>query len=132
MKNVKSFSCVLDTSAIISYLANEPGSNRVESIKSESAIPFMALSELYYVIWRKKGKAEADLTYALVKSWGLPILYPTEQVILTAGRLKATYHLGIADSYIASFALIQNSKLVTQDMDYEVLVPDLKLFKIRS
>ena len=87
---------------------------------------------LYYVVWRKKGKAEADLTYALVKSWGLPILYPPEQVILTAGRLKETYKLGITDSYIASFALIQNSQLVTKDMDYEVLAPDLELIKIYS
>ena len=132
MGSAKGFSCVLDTSAIIAYLTNEPGSSRVASVKSESAIPFMALSELYYLVWRKTGKAEADLTYALVKSWGLPVLYPTEQVILTAGRLKATYKLGIADSYIAAFALLNDSQLVTKDSDYEALVPELELIKIRS
>lgn len=131
MAKPERFSCVLDTSAILAYLAKEPGANRVESLKSDAAIPFMALSELYYILWQRRGKAEADTIYGLVKSWGLPVLYPDEQVILTAGRLKATCKLGIADSYIAAFALLNQTPLVSKDPDYEALLPELDLIKLR-
>ena len=40
---------LLDTSALIAYLANESGSQVVARLRTQSAIPFIALSELYYV-----------------------------------------------------------------------------------
>src|SRR5882672_9194787 len=107
----ESFSYIFDTSAIIAYLTNEAGAARVHSLKPRAAIPFMVYSELYYVLWQRKGKAEADTFYGLVKSWDLPLLAPNERIILTAGRLKAMHRLGIADSYIASFALLHKIPL---------------------
>lgn len=91
---------------------------------------FISLSELYYLIWNKKDKAEADNIYGLVKSWHMDILIPDERVILTAGRLKATYKLGEARSYIASFAIDTNSVLVTKDPDYDVLEDEIKILQI--
>ena len=132
MARPERFSYVFDTSAVIAYLAGESGAEQVKSMKSKAALPFMVLSELYYLIWRRKGKAEADNTYGLVKSWKLPILIPTEQVILTAGRLKALHRLGIADSYIAAFSFVHGLPLVSKDSDYEILVPELKLIRLKK
>ena len=77
-------------------------------------------------------KAKADTVYGLVKGWDMPILLPEERVILTAGRFKTLYKLGIADSYIAAFASINNSVLFTKDADYEVLGDEIKIFRISS
>lgn len=118
---------ILDTSVILAHLAAEPGAERLASFRESGAIPFMALSELYYIVWQRKGKAEADTVFGLVKGWKLPILLPEERIILLAGRLKATYKLGIADSYIASFALDRSGTLVTKDPDYNVLKDELNV-----
>lgn len=110
---------VFDTSALVCYLADEKGAAEVARLKREASLPFIVLSELYYLVWGRHGRAEADRIYALVKSWRLPILMPNERVILIAGRLKAVYKLGIADSYIAAFAQDGRLSLVTKDQDYE-------------
>jgi len=130
MASVDAFSCIWDTSALITYFADEPGADQVEASRRHAAIPFMALSELYYLIWQRQGKASADTLYGLVRSWSRPVLMPDEQVVLTAGRLKAVYRLGIADSYIAAFSLIHKKPLMTKDPDYESLVPDITLTKL--
>jgi len=118
---------ILDTSALIAYLCDEKGASQVEKLLPSSSLPFICLSELYYLIWNKKGRAEADKIYGLVKSWGLPVLFPNERVMLNAGRIKAIYKLGISDSYIAAFCLEHNAELVTKDKDYKVLGTEISL-----
>ena len=118
---------LLDTSALIAHLGNEKEADRVTRFIKDSALPFVALSELYYIVWHRKGEAEADKIYGILKSWNLPILLPDERVIFIAGRLKAVFKLGLADSYIAAFALEKNLTLVTKDEDYEILKNEIKI-----
>ena len=122
---------IIDTSALIAYLSDERESGEVIKFLPACQIPFICLSELYYLIWNKKDRAEADKIYAVVKSWKLPVLYPNEEVILNAGRIKAIYKLGIADSYIASFTLSQGLALMTKDRDYELLKDEIKIFMLK-
>lgn len=119
---------ILDTSSLIAYLADEHGAEEILSILNSCAIPFICLTELYYLIWNKFGKAKADSIYGTVKSWGMPMLLPNERVILNAGRIKSVYKLGIADSYIASFAAEYNCPLVTKDADYKVLENEIDIY----
>lgn len=121
---------ILDTSALIAFLADEKGSSVVLKVIPLSMIPFICLSELYYIVWQRKDRAEADRIYGVVKSWNLPILYPNERVILNAGRIKAVYKLGIADSYIAAFSIDERLRLVTKDKDYEILGQEIKVLAL--
>lgn len=123
---------LLDTSALIAYLSNEGEAYAVTKCLQESAIPFMALSELYYLTWAKKGQAEADFIYGIVLSWKLPTFLPNERVILTAGRLKAQYRMGIADSYIAAMAIEGKLLLVTKDKDFQAVEKEVKVHWIGS
>jgi len=124
---VQKIKYLLDTSAIIAYLTNEKEAEKVFKLAPKSAIPFVALSEFYYIVWKKKGRAEADNAYGLVKSWKFPFLQPTESIILTASRFKVVYKLGFADSYIASFAFNKDLILVTKDKDYKSLKNEIKI-----
>lgn len=130
LKSGKTF--ILDTSGILAYLHGEKGGNLLKLITHVSSIPFIAITELYYLTWRKVDKAKADTIYGLVKGWNIPVLLPEERVILTAGRFKVLYNLGIADSYIAAFASINNSVLFTKDADYEVITDEIDIFQISS
>ena len=117
---------LLDTSALIAYLIGEPITPTAEEIK-KSSIPFIVLSELYYTLWMKCGVEEADRHYGIVKSWGVPLLLPSEKVILQAGKFKAEHRLGIADSYIAAFALTEILTLLTKDLDFKILDKEISL-----
>lgn len=114
----KGLQFVLDTSAIVGYLADEPQAALVAEHWRNAVIPFIVLTELYYLEWQKRGKAEADRVVAFVKSWGRPILYPNETVVLVAGRFKALYRLGVTDSFIAAFAQVLPATLVSLDPDF--------------
>lgn len=123
----QNFDYVLDTSAVVAFLADEPGAQDVGKYRLVSGIPFIALTELYYLVSSRKGKEEADHIYGLVKSWALPILMPDEKIILAAGRLKFQYRLGIADSYIAAFAWASKKHLLSKDKDFSVLQDEIKI-----
>lgn len=122
---------LLDASGLIAYLSDEKEADEVSKILKKSALPFVALSETYYIVWKKKGESEADKIYGLIKSWDLPILLPDERIILTAGRLKAVFKLSMADSFIAALSLDKNLTLVTKDRDYEVLQNEIKILWLR-
>ena len=123
-------SFVLDTSALVAYLADEKEASEVSKVLPLSVIPFICLSELYYLVWNRRGRAGADRIYGIVKSWNLPVLYPNERVILNAGRIKAVYKLGISDSYIAALTLDEGLILVTKDKDYKILEQEIKILSL--
>ncbi len=118
---------ILDTSAILAYLSKEAGGEKLKGLKKDSAIPFMALAELYYLTWQKKGKPLADMVYGVVKGWQMPVLQPDEKTILTAGRFKVNYKLGIADSFMAAFAYKDDCCLVTKDQDFSALKNEIAM-----
>lgn len=121
---------ILDTSALIAYLAEETGAERVRAVRHAAAIPFIALTELYYITWRQQDQALADRTMHHVLGWHLPFLTADEQLSLSAGYVKARYQLGVADSFIAAFALAHRAILVTKDPDFRVLQPELRLLNL--
>ena len=118
---------ILDTSALVAYLAQEPGGEKLAEVRHAAALPFVVLTELYYVTWRKQGQPLADVTVQHVLDWHLPLLTADAHISLFAGSLKARHHLGLADSYVAAFALAHRAKLVTKDSDFHILAPELDL-----
>lgn len=112
---------LFDTSALLAYFLDEPGAPTAADIKRHSLIPFITLSELYYMIYDRCGEQEADRIHALVRSWERPLLFPSETVVLQAGEFKAKYRLGIADSYIAAIAFTEKLTLLTKDRDFKIL-----------
>ena len=118
---------IFDTSAVIAYLAQEAGSAPLATFRRTAALPFIVLTELYYVTWRTQGQTLADRAVQEVLAWRVPILFPDERLTLSAGYLKARYRLGVADSFIAAFAAAHRATLVTKDPDFRALQPDLQL-----
>lgn len=123
---------LLDTSAILAYLLNEPAAGRVAALHSQAALPFVAVAELYAAIWLKLGQAKADEVVAAVRAWALPWLWPTEEAVLLAGRWRAVYRLGLADSFIAALAFLSHTTLVTKDPDFRPLAPDLHVLDLTA
>jgi predicted nucleic acid-binding protein len=121
---------LLDTSALLTLIEDEPGAERVEEILRDerSFLPWPVLLEVHYVSRQEQGQGEADRRYALLKQLPCKILWEIDEpTLLTASRLKASHRLSLADSLIAAFAQRQNAILVHKDPEFEVLADQMDL-----
>ncbi len=121
---------LLDTSALLTLIENEPGADRVEVIlrTEEVVIPCTALLEVYYVTRRRQGEAEADRRYAMLKVLNATILWELDEpTLLRAARIKSTYRLSFADAIAAAMAAQNDAVLVHKDPQFDALVGQVRL-----
>ena len=115
---------VLDTSAILAFIENEPGAERVETVLYQESVwlPWIVLLETYYISRQEQSKAEANLRYALLKQTPATIIWQADEaVMLKAARLKAGYRLSLADAIIAAFAIRKKAILLHKDPEFEAV-----------
>lgn len=131
---VKVTACVLDTSAILAYVQDEPGAARVNALLVEAReercrlfISFATLSEVYYIVCQKQGVGPARELTALLKELPLEIVQSCERITLTAGRLKASFRLSFADAFIAATAIEKHAVLLHKDPEFEPLAASVSL-----
>ena len=121
---------VLDTSALLTLIEDEPGAARVEQVlRSEIVlIPWMCSFEGVYITQQERGAAEAERRYALLKALPVTHLWELEEaLLLTAARLKATYRLSLADTLIAACAIRERAILLHKDPQYDALSGQVQL-----
>lgn len=117
---------VLDTSAIVAMLRLEPGAERVRDLilteKRNIILPWAVLYEIYYLTTRQVGEAEAKKRYLTLRELPVTIIWQGEEIyLLSAARIKASYPLSVADSWIAAIAEQENAILVHKDPEMEAL-----------
>ena len=123
-------SYVLDSSALLSFIEEEEGADRVEIIlKTENVyLPCVVLLEVHYITRQERGQGEADRRYALLKQLPCEILWHfDEPTLLTASRFKAGHRLSLADAMIAAVAQRQQATLVHKDPEYAALAEEVEL-----
>ena len=121
---------LLDTSALLTFIEDEDGSDRVEELLKGTGIllPWPVLMETYYITFQKKGRAEADHRYALIRQLKADILSAMDApILLTAARLKAEHHVSLADAVVAAFAIRNNAVLIHKDPEFEALAGLLQM-----
>jgi predicted nucleic acid-binding protein len=119
---------IVDTSALLTLIEDEMGAERVDQVlRTERVwIPWLVLLEVNYITRQERGEAEADRRYALIKQLPVTILWSIDEpTLLTAARIKASYHLSLADAVIAAFAMQINATLLHKDPEFEVLAGQL-------
>lgn len=116
---------VLDTNAVISYLDDEAGSDRIESIlrsaESRSASVFMSainLGEVFYITWTRKGESEAKRRLKQIIASPISIVPADVSETLKAAEVKAKFRCAYADAFAASLAISKRATLVTADPDF--------------
>jgi len=115
---------LLDTSAVLAFIEDEAGADRVEAaLRLESTLlPWPVLLEAHYVILRDDGQAEADRCTALLLQLGVSIIWGMDEAtMLTAARIKGRHRVSFADALIAAFAVRSGAVLLHKDPEYESL-----------
>ena len=115
---------LLDTSALLSFIEDEAGADRVEVALRQptTLVPWPVLLETHYISLQEVGQAEADRRIALIKQLKVEIIWDMdESTLLTAAKLKAAHRLSLADAMIAAFAIRRGAVLMHKDPEFDAL-----------
>lgn len=115
---------LLDTSALLSFIEDETGADRVEQALKQptTLVPWPVLLETHYISLQEEGQAEADRRIALIKQLKVGILWGMdESTLLTASKLKAEHRVSLADAIIAAFAIRRGAVLMHKDPEFDAL-----------
>ena len=115
---------VLDTSALMAFIEQEEGAERVREILLNQSIiiPWLSILETVYISQRELGEEEALTRYALLKQLNAKIVWDADEaLLLNAARIKSTHRLSLADSVIAAIAFQNEAILLHKDPEYEPL-----------
>jgi predicted nucleic acid-binding protein len=125
---------LLDTSALVAFREDEPGSDLVEEIlqqaKAKKALiftSFLSFMEVFYCTWRVDGKGAAYRAYLELKMLPVKRIDVTDPILFLAGEIKATGSLSLADSWIAATAIDHQATLVHKDPEFDQLKDRLPL-----
>ena len=114
---------VIDACALIAFLADEEGADKVEGILKDARngkcrlyINKVNLLEIYYGIYREDGKEKAEEVLKRISNLPVKVINGLKNNVFTeAGRLKATYSISLADSIVVAEAIIKKARLMTSD-----------------
>jgi predicted nucleic acid-binding protein len=121
---------VLDTSALLALIEDEPGADRVEEVLRGHTclIAWISMLEVHYVTQQEKGAEAAEHRYALLESLPVEFLWRADSgVMRAASRFKSELRLSLADAVIAGFARTRAARLLHKDPEYEALAGQLEL-----
>jgi PIN domain nuclease of toxin-antitoxin system len=115
---------VLDASAVIAYLKDEPAADAIEPlVTGPSVISALNVAEIVDRMVRVAGRTAEDVETALIvmERGGLRIVPLTDDLGLHAGHLRARYYnrnkreVSMADCVAAATALSEKLPLATAD-----------------
>jgi len=115
---------LMDTSALLTLIEDEPGADRVKEIfrREQVILPWVALMEVYYMTLQEHGQQEAETRFAMLRHSSAEIIWNMDEAtVIRAGRIKAANKVPFADSVISSLAIQTESILVHKDPEYEAL-----------
>lgn len=128
---------VLDSFAILAYVWDEGGSDRIEELlrqaKKKEVELFLSRvnwAESYYMICRKENKEKADAVIAMIKEWPIQFVETNESIGLVAGKIKANKAVSLGDAFAIATAIEKGAEVVTGDPEFEKVADDVSVFWI--
>jgi predicted nucleic acid-binding protein len=116
---------LLDSYALLAYLNDEPGKERVQEIldlaknhRCSLAMSLINLGEVLYISERARGLPAAQTVQALVESLPLELLEVSRDLILDAAHIKANHLISYADAFAVASAIRESAIILTGDPEY--------------
>jgi predicted nucleic acid-binding protein len=125
---------VLDSFALLSYLRDEPGGEKVAALLEKAAqreqpvhMTEVNYAETQYIIRRKDGEAAWRVVAGELAA--LPIeFHPADRRLADlAADFKTRFKLSLADAFAAALAKIRNAELVTGDQEFKEVEGEIKI-----
>ncbi len=116
---------VFDSYAMLAYLGDEPGCERVQSIlqaaadgRCRVAMSVVNLGEIAYIIERERGLAPAQAALAALALLPIEIMPATRDAVLSAAHVKAKHPIAYADAFAVATTLALSGVVVTGDPEF--------------
>jgi predicted nucleic acid-binding protein len=97
---------VFDTSVLLELAAGSPAAEELkESIMEGRVVPFtgeLNISELDYIICRRKGRKEADKSVGLLRRASQFRIVPASEFLEAAARIKCERSISLVDSVMVA------------------------------
>jgi len=117
---------VLDSFALIAYLEDEPGANRVEETLKEAEMKRCTLlmsvvnwGEVYYSLYRTKGEDKAEEGLLILDQLPISLVLADKSQTYQASKLKAKYNIAFADCFAIALASQNQCKILTGDPEFK-------------
>jgi predicted nucleic acid-binding protein len=117
---------VLDSFALLAYLNDEPGKERVMEIlsltqkgKCSTLLCTINFGEILYMIERRRGLVKAQQVQALIECLPIKSIEATRDLVLDAAHIKANYAISYADAFVIALAVRENAIAITGDPEFE-------------
>ena len=121
--NKKKF--VLDSYALMAYLADEPGRERIENLflaaDEANCVLYLCtinFGEVLYMTERRRGLVMAQSVQALIESLPIEILDASRNLILDAAHIKAHNAISYADAFVVALAQREDATILTGDPEF--------------
>src|SRR3972149_9913518 len=125
----------LDSFAVIAFLRDEEGADKIEKILKEAErgknklyMLIINLGEVYYNVLKEEGENLATGVWAKVKNYPVEFIDDlSENFLLSAARIKGRYPISYADAFAAATSIEKSASLITGDPDFKLLERDGKI-----
>ena len=128
---------VLDSSALILFLRNEPGAAKVREVVGSTQggghVALMSVvnwGEVYHYMWRGWGQAAAESTLVDIARLPLRLVDADAPTAKLAATIKVRFGLAFADCFAAALAWSRRAAVVTADHDFRVLKKQIELLLV--
>lgn len=125
---------VLDASALLALLFDEPGAEKIENLFNQAAeadkpmlISAVNWAEVLYKMQSKHGKQGFEGARRFELTMPLDAVPVDRELAETAASLKSEHGLGLADAFAAALAKQKKAELVTADTEFKPLEKEIKI-----
>ena len=125
---------VLDASALLALLFDEPGADKVEHLFNQAAeadkpmlITAVNWAEVLYKMKRKHGVEGYEGARQFERTMPLDVASLDRELAEAAAQLKVTHNLGLADAFAATLAKSKKADLVTGDLEFKALKKEIEI-----
>ena len=119
---------VLDSFAVLAYIAKEPGGQRVAQAlgrarhgQAEVLMSLINFGEVAYIVEREQGLAETQDAIALLDQLPVRVVAADRALTLAAAHLKANYAISSADAFAAALAVKERATILTGDAEFRLV-----------
>ena len=113
---------LLDASAFLVYIGDEPGSEVIQELLEAARrgncrllIPPIALMEACAEVWLEEGEEGVRLLYGRLAELPIQQVEMDEEMVWLAGQLKATRPLSMAEAWLLAAAKRHQATIVHKD-----------------
>lgn len=124
----KATAYVLDSFAVLAYLAAEAGMPRVREVLRDASagrcsvyLSLINLGEVAYIVERERGLARAQETLGLIDQLPIQILPASREVVMAAAHVKAEYPMAYADAFAVVAAQNLDAVILTGDPEFDAV-----------